>query len=465
MITTTAGRLPETRRFQRRVVVSVLLPVVTLLAFSVLLALEIRTLVHDSALLDRSDRILAETAAVEKLHVDLETGLRGTLLTGDERFLQPYVEALPRVDPAIESLQELVNEDEVQPSRVETLQERSRAWRALALQLLDDRQAGRSIAWNARGKDLMDSVRAALASIRGAELSLRESRGLRQRVNATRTVLVGTAAVALLGLVFGLSSLRQLQWASTVFGRSLREARDLASNLEQRVAERTEALARANEELETFSYSISHDLRAPLRRIDGFAEMLHEDLGPALHDPQRQTLERIRVGARRMSSLVDALLTLSRGTRADIRRTDLDLSALSRSVVDELQQRADTGAVVTISPGLRARADPVLLRTLLENLLGNAFKFVPPAERPRVEVGSLGEGTFFVRDHGMGFDATQAQDRVFLPFQRLAPASGVEGTGIGLATARRIVERHGGRIWAESAPGRGATFFFTLGSH
>ncbi len=224
-------------------------------------------------------------------------------------------------------------------------------------------------------------------------------------------------------------------------------------------------LEAANKELESFSYSVSHDLRSPLRGIDGFSRTLAEDYASQLDERGRNYLQRIRAATQRMGQLIDDLLELARLTRSEMRRVPLDLSALARSVADELRQTQPERAVeLLIAPDLRASADPTLLRVVLLNLLGNAWKFTGKQPRARIEVGTVvhdGQPVFFVRDDGAGFDMTYA-DKLFGPFQRLHGQREFEGTGVGLATVNRIIHRHGGRVWGESQPGQGATFYFTL---
>jgi PAS domain S-box-containing protein len=224
-------------------------------------------------------------------------------------------------------------------------------------------------------------------------------------------------------------------------------------------------LARANRELEAFSYSVSHDLRAPLRSLHGFSQALLEDYGDHLDAQGRDWLQRIQAASQRMGGLIDDLLTLSRVARREMRLTPVDLSALARSVAEELQQR-EPGRQVTfcIAAGLKATGDAGLLQVALENLLGNAWKFTSKRPEAVIELGTCehdGRRAFFVRDDGAGFDMAYA-GKLFGAFQRLHAASEFPGSGIGLATVQRIVHRHGGRVWAEGAVGRGATFYFTL---
>lgn len=244
------------------------------------------------------------------------------------------------------------------------------------------------------------------------------------------------------------------------------EVRRLNEDLEGRVEERTAQLAAVNKELEAFSYSVSHDLRAPLRAIDGFCKALIEEHGEQF-DPQAcRYLERVRTGSQKMSRLIDDLIGLSRINRTGLRKEPISLTELGRSVVADLRDRDPLRKVnIEIADGLSARADARLTTIVLVNLLGNAWKY--SAKRPDAQI-ALGqqnkesETVFYVRDNGAGFNMTYA-DKLFAPFQRLHPDSEFEGTGIGLATVQRIVSRHGGRIWAEGAVDKGATFYFTLG--
>lgn len=239
----------------------------------------------------------------------------------------------------------------------------------------------------------------------------------------------------------------------------------LNAELEERVRDRTAQLAAANQELDAFAYSVSHDLRAPLRGIDGFSLALMEDFGDTLSSEGKDYLRRIRVGCLRMGKLIDDLLYLSRLARNQLQRETVDLSQIARQVVDELQQLDPTRQVDwVIAPNLVTVADPALMRAVLDNLLGNAWKFTGKQEQARVEFGGFdqeGEQIFFVKDNGAGFDMLYV-DKLFNVFQRLHKVEEFDGTGIGLATVQRIIHRHGGRVWAQGAIGQGATFYFSL---
>jgi PAS domain S-box-containing protein len=235
--------------------------------------------------------------------------------------------------------------------------------------------------------------------------------------------------------------------------------------IEQELELRNAQLICSNAELEAFCYSVAHDLRAPLRGIDGFSQALLDDYADRLDDTGKEYLERVRFGAQRMAALIDDLLALSRITRAELERQSIDLSEMARSVANDLSHHDPARDVeFVIAPGLQVRADAQLMRTVLENLLGNAWKFTSGRSQARIEFGRTqanGASAFFVRDNGAGFDPAYA-GRLFGAFQRLHGAAEFPGTGVGLASVQRVISRHGGRVWAESAVNQGATFFFTL---
>ncbi|MFO1381792.1 MAG: ATP-binding protein [Chitinivorax sp.] len=236
-------------------------------------------------------------------------------------------------------------------------------------------------------------------------------------------------------------------------------------HLEDLVAQRTTALAAANRELESFSYSVSHDLKAPLRSIDGFSQILAEDYESLLDNSGRDYLQRIRRAVQHMGRLTDALLSLAKVGRGECRLETLDFSDLVQGVVDDLKIAQPRRKVnVVIQPGMQIVADANLLRTAMQNLLDNAWKYTGKAADARVEIGSFnvqGNTVFFVRDNGAGFNPAYSS-RLFGVFQRLHTAEEFQGTGVGLATVQRVIHRHGGRIWAEAEPGQGAVFYFTI---
>jgi PAS domain S-box-containing protein len=247
--------------------------------------------------------------------------------------------------------------------------------------------------------------------------------------------------------------------------RIFAEVRALNVNLEQRVRERTEELARTNSELASFSYSVSHDLRAPLRHMLAFLQMLREDAQTSFSPEGLQRLTRIEERTAFMSSLIEGLLKLSQVSQMPLHKAEVDLSRVADDILRELQRaEPQRSVVVAVDGNHRVIGDPALLTALLQNLLGNAWKYTRDAAPARIAFGANvvgGHAVYSVRDNGAGFEPKYAA-RMFSAFQRFHPATEFEGLGVGLATCKRIVERHGGRIWAESAPGEGASFFFTF---
>ena len=246
----------------------------------------------------------------------------------------------------------------------------------------------------------------------------------------------------------------------------LAESEQAALELAETRAELVRDLEHKNRELESFSYAVSHDLRAPLRRIDSFSRAILESQSDKLDESGRRYLDRVREASQQMSQLIDDVLYLSRVTRADLREQDVDLSSLAQLILTRLQESEPARKVeVKIRPGVVVTGDGQLLRIALENLCENAWKFTSKQAESRIEFGvtqASGEPTYFVRDNGAGFNMTYV-DRLFGPFQRLHAHGDFPGSGIGLATVQRIIHRHGGRVWAEGLVGQGATFQFTLG--
>ncbi|MBP7446554.1 MAG: PAS domain S-box protein [Zoogloea sp.] len=241
--------------------------------------------------------------------------------------------------------------------------------------------------------------------------------------------------------------------------------RNLNRELEARVRVRTAELEASNRELEAFSYSVSHDLRAPLRAIDGFAQIVAEDYAPRLDEIGREYLQRIRVATQRMARLIDDLIDLARLTRQSMRRETVNLSQLVEQILGELhQEEPDRQVETSVEPGLTAAADRALIRVALDNLLRNAWKFTSRRELARIRFHAEMRDrqiVYCVSDNGAGFDMSFAS-KLFLPFHRLHGISEFDGTGIGLATVQRVIQRHEGKVWAESTPDEGASFFFTL---
>lgn len=266
-----------------------------------------------------------------------------------------------------------------------------------------------------------------------------------------------------------MQALRELSETRVALIASLEQKNTELARANEELSRAKNAAETANHELESFSYSVSHDLRAPLRAIDGFSQLLMARVSGQLDAQARRHLERVREATKRMGQLIDDMLSLARVTRQELRREQVDLSAEALKIIGDLRlaSPSDRTVDVEIAGGLVAEGDRGLLRILLENLLGNAWKFTSKCERARIVFDRLpsanGPAVFFVRDNGAGFDMKYSE-KLFGVFQRLHSLEEFSGTGVGLATVARVVRRHGGRVWAESTVGQGATFFFTLGA-
>jgi signal transduction histidine kinase len=432
--------------------------------------------------------------------VDQESGQRGFLITGEEPYLEPYRTGGEAIAQARESLASAGASNAAIAAAIADVDAALAAWRAEAEGEIDVRrtQGGDAVAAivaAGSGKQLFDTLRAATEELTAIVDSASDS----ARSDAQSTydrfvtlvfvtlgaVVVMTAGLALLLMrwvtrpveqlaesVQGVRAGRLDQQVSVTGPPELTTIAAAADDMRQRLvvelaraeAARAQAAA-ANAELEAFSYSVSHDLRAPLRAIDGFSRAMVEDAGDDLAKDLRGHLERIRANTKRMADLIDDLLELSRVSRVAPDPVEVDVSAVALEVVAGLRA-ADPGRVVevVVQPGLQAVADASLLRIVLENLLGNAWKFTARQLNPRIELAGEGQAPhtmFRITDNGAGFEQAYA-DKLFAPFQRLHTDREFPGTGIGLATVARIVHRHGGRIRASGEVGRGATVLFCM---
>jgi signal transduction histidine kinase len=416
---------------------------------------------------------------------DAETGNRGYLISGNEDYLQPYNSARRDLPTEINRFQAFTADNPVQQSRITEMRGVIEQRLALLQQSIDLRRSGskdviRPLVLSGTGKSEMDHLRRIADDAQSEErrlLSQRTAAAQSNRSRARQTVAIASALdFLLIVLMFRyLAHERGLRVAAELAGERLavaraeteeraKEVRSLNAMLERRVELRTAELQSINRELEAFSYSVSHDLRAPLRTIDGFSLALEEDYAGVVDDTGRDYIRRVRNAVQRMGSLIDALLQLSRITRAEIVRDTFNISQLAQSVASGLlEEKSGRDVTINIEPNLQANGDPGLLRIALENLLGNAIKFSSRMPKAVVDFGWDGEKkAWFVRDNGAGFDMFYV-DKLFNAFNRLHGDKDFKGSGIGLATVARVIHRHHGDIWADSAINHGATFWFTLG--
>ena len=433
---------------------------------------------HTWQVINRVERILGSAK-------DAETGARGYMITDEEAYLAPYNSALVELPAELDAFGQLTRDNPIQVSRLVDMRAAVASRIALFKKGIDLRRNGRTgemltFVLGGAGQAQMDHLREVADKMEAEEYRLLVIRTADERAAAqrTRATIFLASALDLLLLIFifryftrerALRLLSEESASSLVSARIELERRatelhELNVTLEERVRLRTAELEATNRELEAFSYSVSHDLRAPLRTIDGFSLALEEDYTEAVDATGRDYIQRVRTGVQRMGQLIDALLQLSRITRAEITREPIDMSSMATSVATNLRDEYPGHDLnISIEYGMQVDADPKLLRIALENLLGNAAKFTSKLDRPEIHFGLDKEKqAYFVRDNGAGFDMRYA-GKLFNAFNRLHGDKDFKGSGIGLATVARVVRRHNGRIWAEAKVNDGATFYFTVG--
>lgn len=477
----------------------VAIPVVALLLTVLLLLGSARRSRIDRDWVNHTLEVEQQLTGIRTLLIEAETGVRGYVLVGDRSWLAPQERAASRVPAAIDALADMVRDNPVQLGRLDRLRTQANT-RLESLQAMIDDVAfhdGRLTAKEPvqRGKALMDELLATLDGMlrhEDARLAERTARARQSQVRLFEILLLG----ALLGVGGALltsylftngvtsriamiaENARRIATGDeprypTIGGgdevgqlaRAVTEAGGLLEGRQRELTARLGQLAAVNEELEAFSYSVSHDLRAPLRHVSGFVSMLEQSANGTLDETSRRHLSRIGAAAQRMGSLIDDLLAFSRAGRATMAPSRVDLSAVVREAREELDPESAGRAIEWITPPLpTVAADPAMLRLVIVNLLSNAVKYTRPRDRARIEVTAAareGETVVSVRDNGVGFDMQYAH-KLFGVFQRLHRQEDFEGTGIGLANVRRIIARHGGRTWAEGWIDGGAVFSFSL---
>ena len=487
----------STYRFRTKLLIVVALPLLPLAAFWSITAV---TLYRQSTPGNNASRNLVVQAALAHVYstlLDADAGVRDFVLTENPDAEARYEEAVARLPATLGALDSAVI-DPAQRSSLTALNAKVAEELALLTRLPARSIPGEPF-FSERGafdrsKALLDDVRTIVITMERRQASLAETHveSTERAESVLFMILLAGSIVCAAGGV--MAALVVAGSVSRRIGRLARTADQLAQGeaieagpagkdeidqLDQRFHEaacllrerenelraRTEELETANRELEAFSYSVSHDLRAPLRAIDGFSQLIEQEQGGQLDECSRDALQRVRAAAQRMGVLIDELLKLSRLTRSDLRRERLDLGAAAAGIVDDLSRRQPSRAVdVHIEPNLFVDADPHLVRIALQNLIDNAWKYTARTPRARIDIGSSPNGSarvFHVRDNGAGFDMKYA-NKLFGAFQRLHSDRDFEGTGVGLAIVQRVVHRHGGKIWANGVVDAGAAFYFTL---
>jgi signal transduction histidine kinase len=425
---------------------------------SILSVSGIQSLLQASEWIEHTQFVKQQINAVLSDVLDVETGARGYLVASDEKYIEPMIKAKGNLPNLINNLRLQTSDNPHQQEALVLLDQHIKERIEIAEQLYSTQKSkgleeAISIFATGRGKAMTDSIRVLVAQMLAEEDRLLQIRDVDENNQVNRNQLVVYvslgAQVLLLAFIF-------VFMKRDVIGRR---------NAEEAVQHSNTQLEAANKELEAFSYSVSHDLRAPLRSIDGFSKALLKDYNEKLDDEGKDFLRRVRAASQRMAVLIDDILKLSHIARAEMRRERVDLSTIAREIAAELQKTQPTRRVeFIIADSLVEHGDPQLLRVGIENLLGNSWKYTGKNPAAKIEFGITNHESkraYYVRDNGVGFDMAYA-GKLFGAFQRLHSTAEFEGTGIGLATVQRIIHRHGGRVWAEGKINEGATFYFTL---
>ena len=473
-------------RQSRSVVPVLLVAVLLVVGLNTWFAVEaVRSLLESESWLSHTWEVVGQEQQILATITTAESSARSFVITANENFLQPFKDSERLLPQQIEEFDRLTTDNPLQKANVKDLRAivgRRMLSLTQAIEVRRSRgfEAASALVATGVGQGEMEQARTVLASIDAEEHRLLVNRGEEAAHNGKRALFaIGLATALDLMMILFISRYfireRELRFqteraselaaeARAQAERSEQQVRSLNAELELRVSQRTAELETTNRELEAFSYSVSHDLRAPLRTIDGFSLALMEDYSDVVDETGRDYIGRVRAGVQRMGGLIDALLQLSRITRAEIVRERMNPSRLAESVVAALkEENPDRSMTFTLLPGPDVDADPKLVQVALENLLGNAVKFTARRSHAEIEFGWDPEAAAWrVKDNGAGFDMHYA-DKLFNAFNRLHGDKDFKGSGIGLATVARVIRRHHGRIWADSTVDHGATFWFTLG--
>jgi signal transduction histidine kinase len=477
---------PMKSRPSRLLIPSLLIFAAVVVAFNAWFGFRAIQSLHDSEYrVSHTWQVINQVESIMSSAKDAETGNRGYLITGDESYLEPYTIARRELPSKLDYFASLTFDNphhvaQLLEMRAVLEQRLNLLQQGIELRRSSDHDTVRTLVLSGTGKTEMDHLRRIADGMESDERRLLELRTVIADQDNRRAHYIIALASALDFLFIAFlfryfATERAMRYAAEVDAERLAvarneterradEIRSLNASLELRVKERTRELETINHELEAFSYSVSHDLRAPLRTIDGFSLALEEDYQEAVDESGRDYIRRVRSGVQRMGQLIDALLQLSRITRTEIGREQFDMSQVAESVAAVLlEENPERNIVFRIEPGLRADGDSRLVRVALENLFGNSVKFSSKRPDSRIDFGwDKEKAAWFVRDNGAGFDMFYA-DRLFNAFNRLHGDKDFRGSGIGLATVARIVHRHHGTIWADSIVNHGSTFWFTLG--
>lgn len=419
--------------------------------------LSIEKLINSAQLLNHSSQVISSAEEVLSITIDVETAARGYVITGDRSYLEPYDSAMIQIDNQISELKAATSSDPEQSSRVEKLDHLIHKKTQISGSIIKARERSFAEAQDlivaGHGKKVMDDIRDLILEVQQTE------RELFKRQNFATAESLQQFQISFLALLIAPAVIIILLFYS--INRQL----DARVRVERQLRKASYEISHLNKELEAYTYSVSHDLRAPLRSIDGYSGILKEDYASHLDDEGKRVIEIIIKNARRMGQLIDDLLDFSRIGRRQISRIPVNMEEMVRNILHEVIENQNGRqmdiSIRTLEP---AQADANMVQQVWTNLISNAIKYSSKKEETRIEIGSYSnadEVTYFIKDNGAGFNMDY-KHKLFGVFQRLHKLTEFEGTGVGLALVKRIVTRHGGNVWAESKLGEGATFFFTL---
>lgn len=459
----------DPKEFRKILFQATLFPVALSLILSILFIRQVYSVLEENAKVRYSDQVINTSTEALKLVIDSETAFRGYIITSNETYLEPWNKAKGEFYLLADKIIGLVKATSSQGKEIEDIKVLYSSWNKNAEGTIAYRKKYRQPSPDemiVARRILMDNIRQRFDTFIEKERALRNKRWMEAEETSREAIVMIIGLGVFLGVALAVMSLIQLQRLSRNYAKAYTSLSAATEHLEETVALRTHELTLVNKELEAFSYSVSHDLRAPLRGIDGFSQILYEEYSDKLDGEALKYLKFIRSGVQRMGVLIDDLINLSRLTRSEFRKEDVEISQLALDILNELKATEPERKVeFTNFLPQTVSADAGLLRAALQNLISNAWKYSRTKEVSVIELGQVykdGDVTYYVRDNGVGFDM-RFYDKLFQPFQRLHPKEQFEGSGIGLATVARIMRRHNGKIWGESEIGKGSTFYFTLG--
>lgn len=458
----------DPKEFKKILIQATLLPIALSLFLSVLFIQQVYNVLDENQKVRHSDEVLNVAGESFKFVLDSETSFRGYLITMSDDYLTPWNNARNHFNETSGQLLKMVSDNQIQSTQILKIINLYDSWNTKALETMQSKiKYNRDTSPDAQKirKKIMDSIRANFDEFILNERKIRNTRWDDAEDASRDAIYIIIVLGIFLGCTLATMSFLQLKKLSKNYTTAYASLSAATDHLEEKVAQRTHELTMVNKELEAFSYSVSHDLRAPLRGIDGFSQILIEDYADKLDSEAIRYLGFIRSGVQKMGILIDDLINLSRLTRAEFNLVEVDPSVLAADIIKDLQilNPERKFEFINFNPH-KVFADEGLLRAALQNLISNAWKYSKNKEISRIELGQVikdGVVTYYVKDNGVGFDM-RFYDKLFQPFQRLHNKDQFDGSGIGLATVARIIRRHNGMIWAESELGKGSIFYFTL---